>query len=225
MKTEQFIERFDGARVYHIAALWDRVVVGWNLFMLDSKGKVPWECEEVTIPFDKIENAKLVHLLSEGPHPTDGNDFLFLLIAEIVALYNNYVDKLSDFGGTDVQDPDSTKEQHMQPRYIIRGFGGAAKIGSVVPLSQAHLAWVAECCWDEERDLFAQDKMICLLRDMINLNEKPFRISNPLDYLREQFCFRDDTASAFDNNDDSVVVAVSKNDCFFANYQDALLVD
>jgi hypothetical protein len=220
MKKECLQERFDSARVHHILALWDRILLGLNRLLVETQRKVHWECEEVSIPFDKVENAKLVFLLSEGSHPTDGNDFLFLVINETVSLYNNFAEKLANFTTSN-----SDKTKMLHPRCIIRGYGGAAKVGAVMPLSKEDLTWVAECSWNSEIGTCEPDKLKKLLHDMINLHDRPLVISNPLDHLREKFCFRDDNVLAFGQAVANIVVPAEMDGNFFANYQDAQLVD
>jgi hypothetical protein len=214
MKKERLRERFDSARVHHILALWERVRIGLNTILAETDHKVRWQCEEVSIPFDKVENAQLAYLLSEGLHPTDGNDFLFLVINEAVEHYNNFAEKLAVFSGGD----DNAKE--LQPRFIIRGYGGAVKVGAVVPLSKDELHWVAESCWDSGTGGFHQP----VLKDMINLHDPVALIANPLNHLREKFCFREgDVLSFGESNASSTITLHSGN--YFANYQDAQLFD
>lgn len=223
INKQRLQERFDSARVHHTLALWDRARIGLNRLLLETDRKVHWECEEVSIPFDTLEDTKLVFLLSEGSHPTDGNDFLFLIINEIVTAYNSFSKKLAAFySSKDVYNANTTM---LQPRFIIRGYGGAAKIGSVVPLSTDDLTWVAECCWNSESCTYETEKMKCMLQDMVNLHDKPVILSNPLDHLREKFCFRDDAVLSFDEFNRNITITANKDGNFFANHQDAQLVD
>jgi hypothetical protein len=218
MQKERLRERFDSARVHHILALWERVRVGLNTILVETDQKVHWQCEEVSIPFDKVENAQLVSLLSEGLHPTE-HDFLFLVINEAVELYNNFAKKLAAFSGAaDEVGDDSTEE--LQPRFIIRGYGGAVKVGAVAPLSKDELHWVAESSWDSESHAFRQPE----LKEMINLHDPIALIANPLNHLREKFCFREGDAFSFgESNANSTITLNSEN--YFANYQDAQLFD
>jgi hypothetical protein len=219
MKKERLRERFDSARVHHILALWERVRVGLDSILAETNQKVHWQCEEVSIPFDKVENAQLVSLLSEGLHPTDGNDFLFLVINEAIELYNNFANKLAEFSGAaDEVGDDNTEE--LQPRFIIRGYGGAVQLGAVAPLSKDELHWVAESSWDSETRVFRQPE----LKDMINLHDPVALIANPLNHLREKFCFREGDVFSFgESNANSTITFNSGN--YFANYQDAQLFD
>jgi hypothetical protein len=219
MKKERLQERFDSARVHHILALWERVRVGLNTILAETDHKVHWQCEEVSIPFDKVENAQLVYLLSEGLHPTDGNDFLFLVINEAVELYNNFAEKLAVFSGAAEEGGDANTKE-LQPRFIIRGYGGAVKVGAVAPLSKEELHWVAESCWDSETGGFHQPE----LKDMINLHNPVSLIANPLNHLREKFCFREGDVLSFGESNAISTIALNSGN-YFANYQDAQLFD
>jgi hypothetical protein len=219
MKKERLLERFDSARVHHILALWERVRVGLNTILTETDQKVHWQCEEVSIPFEKVENAQLAFLLSEGLHPTDGNDFLFLMINEAIELYNNFAEKLAAFSVATSEGGDGSTEE-LQPKFIIRGYGGAVKVGAVVPLSKDELHWVAESSWDPETGGFHQPE----LKDMINLRDPVALIANPLNHLREKFCFREgDVLSFGESNVNSTITLKCGN--YFANYQDAQLFD
>jgi hypothetical protein len=219
MKKERLRERFDPARVHHILALWERVRVGLNTILAEIDQKVHWQCEVVSIPFDKVENAQLVSLLSEGLHPTDGNDFLFLVINEAVELYNNFAKKLAAFSGAADEVRDSNTEE-LQPRFIIRGYGGAVKVGAVAPLSKNELHWVAESSWDSESCVFRQPE----LKDLINLHDPVALIANPLNHLREKFCFREGDVFSFGESNASSTITLNSGN-YFANYQDAQLFD
>jgi hypothetical protein len=225
MKEQRLLERFDGPRVNHILLLWERVVAGFNQILAQCNNRVYWECEEVTVPFHRVENAQLVFLLSAGAHPTDadGNDILFLLIAGTITQYNNYAEKLDAFASKEgVITPET---ESLDPRSIVRGFGGAVKVGSVNPLTKRQLDWVAECSWDQNRQTFDEGKMEALLRDMINLFDRPVRIANPLDRLRERFCFREESALLNGNAQSMVSIKECEHGNCYANGQDFQLVD
>jgi hypothetical protein len=225
MREQRLLERFDRPRVNHILLLWERVVAGFNQILTQSNSRVYWECEEVTVPFDRVEDAQLIFLLSAGAHPTDanGNDILFLLIAGTITQYNNYAEKLEAFASKEgVITPET---ESLDPRSIVRGFGGAVKVGSVNPLPKRQLDWVAECSWDQNRQMFDEGKMEALLRDMINLFDRPVRIANPLDRLRERFCFREESALLIGNAQSTVSIKECEHGNCYANSQDFQLVD
>jgi hypothetical protein len=224
MKEQRLLERFDRPRVNHILLLWERVVAGFNQILVQSESRVYWECEEVTVPFDRVEEAQLAFLLSAGAHPTEagGNDILFLLIAETITQYNNYAEKLESLAPKGVITPVT---ESLDPRSIVRGFGGAVKVGSVNPLPKSQLDWVAECSWDRNRQSFDEGKMETLQRDMINLFDRPVRIANPLDRLRERFCFREEPALLIGNAPSTVSIKECVHGNCYANGQDFQLVN
>jgi hypothetical protein len=222
MTVERLSERFDSAYVHHVLELWDRVKAGFNKCFLECNQKLNWECQEVSIPFDKLENATLMCLLSEGAHPTE-NDFLFLAINEVISVYNNFAERISHFCLSD--DGATTNKKVFHPRFIIYGYGDAVKIGAVAPLSACNLNWVAECSWDSHNGIFNLKKVKSLLRDLINLEDQPCLISNPLDHLRETFHFRDDTVQSWDESKRETHISVDRYGNFLANGQDAQLVE
>ena len=190
MNKEVLQKRFDSARVHHLLELWDRVSVGFDNFLVTNNQIVIFECEDVKIPFDKLQNAKLICILSDGPYPTE-NDFLFLVIHHIISTYNAFSEKLAPFCSID----SDTKRNRttLSPKHIIRGFGGAIRIGSVAPLPVHSLNWVAECSWDSCTGTFDLDKVEILLNNIVNLQDPPSWILNAMDHLREKFCFRNDS--------------------------------
>jgi hypothetical protein len=220
MRKERLQERFDFARVNHVLSLWDRVKAGINRILDLSGQKVKWGCEDVQVPFTKIEDASFVSLLSEGSHPTEGNDFLFLFIMETVTLYNNFAAKLSRFVA-----PDQEEATTLQPRFIMRGFGGAVTVDSITPLSKHTLNWVAECTWDEDRHACDPRAAFAVLSDMINLQDEPSLIADPMKHLRERFSFRDDSIMSVRQSSSAAVVTTDKNGNYFAHAHDAQLVE
>jgi hypothetical protein len=220
MRKERLQERFDFARVNHVLALWDRVKAGVNRILDLSEQNVKWGCEDVQVPFSKIEHASLVSLLSEGSHPTEGNDFLFLFIMETVTLYNNFAAKLSSFVA-----PDQQRATTLQPRFIIRGFGGAVTVDSIAPLSKHTLNWIAECTWDEDKHACDPRTVYAMLSDAINLADEPALIADPMIHLRLRFSFRDDSIMSIRQSNTTTVITTDKNDNYFAHAHGAQLAD
>ena len=217
MKKEVLQERFDLARVHHLIELWDRVCEGFDVFLITNNRTVNFECEDVKIPFDKLQNAKLICLLSEGSHPTE-NDFLFLVIQNIISMYNRFSEKLSPYCMIDSNTVE--KGTNLSPRFIIRGFGGAVRIGSASPLPEHSLNWVAECSWDSCTEKFDLGKVETLLNTLVNLQDPPSLILNPLDYLREKFCFRNDSSQPIGARDTDNSVSIDRCGNFHGNFYD-----
>lgn len=189
---------------------------------LENARVLHWECEEVAIPFDALENAPLFSLLSEGGRPHD-HGFLFLAISEIISMYNAYSEQLARFC-VPINDP-ATHRMEINPRFIIRGYGNAIKIGAVTPLTEECLNWVAECSWDSGMKMFNMEKLDNLLHNMIDLHDQPALISNPLDFLRQNFVFRDSDLQTWDVLDANIGPRVDHFGNFFANRQDEVLAD
>lgn len=175
-----------------------------------------WQCETVSIPFVSLEKAKLVSLLSEGQHPTDGNDFLFLIINEMVAQYNVYIERLA-------ATTNSTTGPLLSPKYIARDLAGAV-IGTLLPLTKEELNWMVESSWNAETGSYDTEQIDVALRNAINLQE-PSLIASPLNYLRERFVFRDDDSDPAFRKDQNELAIIKQDGLFFANIQDSQLVD
>jgi hypothetical protein len=214
-------ERFDSIRTDHILRLWDRVRIGFNKCFLENTSVLNWECEEVAIPFDALEKVPLFSLLSEGGLPNDCG-FLFLAINEIISMYNVFSERIARFC-IPMNDTATRHNKAINPRFIVRGYGDAIKIGAVTPLTEECLTWVAECSWDTTTQMFNMDKVSSLLHSMIDLHDQPPLISNPLDFLRQNFVFRDDAILTWDILGADTGACVDHFGNFFANRQDALL--
>jgi hypothetical protein len=222
MMNPHLCEMFDSDRTDHIIRLWDRVRIGFNKCFLENSRALNWECEEVAIPFDALENALLFSRLSEGGLPNSCG-FLFLAINEIISMYNVFTERIARFctRANDI----GTGHNAINPRFIIRGYGDTIKIGAVAPLTKECLNWVAECSWDSRTQTFNTEKLNSLLRDMIDLYDQPALISNPMDFLRQNFVFRDDALQTWNIVDAYTGVRVDHFGNFFANRQDAVLAD
>lgn len=218
MSQEHMMGRFDLPRIHHILALWERVKNSMNSILDESNQIVHMQCEEVSIPFCRVENAQLVALLSEGAHPTDGNDFLFLIINETIDRYNRFVGKLSKFTSSPTGNLAS-----LNPKFIVRGFGGDALLSLAVPLPKEELNWVAECCWDSNVHAYEPAKIKHMLLGMISLERPSPLVSNPLSDLRETFSFRDDQGLRIGDGNTAANITTSDGK-FFANHQDAQLM-
>ena len=218
MRKEVLQDRFDSARVCHLLELWEQANAGFNDFLITNKQRVNFECEDVVIPFERLRDAKLIFLLSEGSHPTE-NDFLFLVILHIVSKYNSFTQKLSPFC-TNVSDV-IQKRPFLSPRCIKRGFSGAIRIGSIAPLPLHCLNWIAECSWDTQNERFDLAKVEILLNEVLNLQDIPSEILNPLDNLREKFCFRNDYFRPVGVRDtDNNIVRNDRRGNFHGNFHD-----
>ena len=224
MKKEMLQRRFDSVAVDHITALWGRVTTGVNSILREAGHKIAWQCEEIQVSFDLLEEASLVALLSEGDHPTDGNDVLFLLINDIIGGYNNFVSRLVECVRS--CDQDSIQQEHeVNPKFVATGCGGAVSMSAAVPLLQSELKMMVQSCWNSVEETYDLTKLDASLRSEISLQSSPPLISNPSQCLRGRFRFRDDRSKSLVDNGMHVPVLAGQEGEFFANSQDFQLAD
>ena len=218
MKHAILQKRFDTVSANHIASLWERVVSGVDTYLDEVDHKIAWECEEIQVEFRTLENAPMVALLSEGDHPTDGNDVLFLIINDIVGGYNRFVRRLGDCYNSDIV-------EELHPQSVATGCGGAVSVASAISISPSDLSLIVSSYWKSDEDGYDLSGLHAALRREIGFRRLPPVIMNPSKGLREPFRFRDDNLCSLDDTGGPLLVHVSENNECFANRQDFSLVD
>jgi hypothetical protein len=184
--------------------------------------KVHWQCQEIIIPFMKLEEARLIHLLSECHDPSEGNDYLFLAINDIVDHYNTFIRRLSEIELS----KDHLLSDLINPKFVVSGNGGASRICAVPVLSPPQLKNLVESGWNDSKATFDMDLLRKLLHQQLFLDGLPPTIMNPTTYLRETFLFRDDALSNPSCQQLTGLtdgVSRSAKGDFYANSQDLLL--
>ncbi len=224
LKVSDFVKlailqkRFDTVSASHISSLWERVVSGVNAFLEEFDHKIAWECEEIQVEFHTLENAPMVALLSEGDHPTDGNDVLFLIINDIVGGYNRFVRQLADCFDSDIV-------EELHPRSVSAGCGGAVSVASAISISPSDLTLIVSSYWKPDENRYDLLGLHDALRREIGFHRSPPVIMNPSKALREPFRFRDDKLCPHHDTGEPLLVYVSGDNVCFANHQDFSLVD
>lgn len=210
--------RFDTASANHVARLWERVASSVNAYLLEVGHKIGWECEEIEVAFDKLENAPLMALLSEGDHPTDGNDVLFVIINSIIGEYNSFARRLADCVNSDEAPSGGGEEVH--PKFVATGCGGAVAISTVMPLSLSYLNMIVAGYWESNKGRYNLEGLGTALQREIGLHRSPPTILNPSECLRERFRFRDEQSQPLVGAGTNVSVFVGEEGDYFANHQD-----
>ena len=217
LMNEQVLRtRFDGHSVHHILAIWKRLCnrVGECI----ENGVVRVGCSEVNVPFCQFEKATLVQLLSEGEHMTDGNDYLFLIISDIIQRYNAFVGKIEELIGAGRGVPLKV----IHPKLFSSLCGASALLDCPSETISQSLIWIAEYSWAESSQGFDLEQASQLGR--LFVNPRVNLIGNPVNLLRETFCFRkEEQVTSKVENTSSEISAVSG--VYFANHQDFELVD
>uniref|UniRef100_A0A7S4JD02 Uncharacterized protein n=1 Tax=Odontella aurita TaxID=265563 RepID=A0A7S4JD02_9STRA len=218
MQVSLLHKRFDSVTTDHILRLWKRTVEGFNMFRQSAHNVVNWDCEEIMLPFETIEEATLMMLLSEGKHPTDGHDYLFLVINTLVDRYNSFARRLNEFntqGQGNSQERAKVASQDLHPRFLLRGSGGAVAISSISLESTEKLSALVEQCWCDQREGYDPRKLSFAIKEETGLGSDWPQISCPLSFLREMFQFRDDeTQSRSAINVEQIAFMSSEGDLF-----------
>ena len=174
-----------------------------------------WGCEAITIPFDDFRKVPLATLLSEGDDPTDGNDFLFLIINHLVERHNGFCQSFKKFLSTKGEEDDE-----VQSRFIVSGCGGIGVLGTVVGLNFDAMGTAMTSAWDSVEQQYDVDALQEALERSMQSHSVRF-IANPLRTLREKFRFQDDgTERKGDLTSGRAVLLRARAGDLFANAQD-----
>jgi hypothetical protein len=217
---ERLRSRFDLVHADHVERLWRRLKHGFDQLLESMDYKVHWQCQEIVFPFKKLEEARLIHLLSEYDDPSEGNDYLFLAINDIVDHYNTFIRHLSEL---ELSNDQALSDVCIHPKFVVSGNGGASRVCAVPVLSRSQLKNLVESGWDDSKGSFDTDLLRKLLHYQLFLDGLPPTIMNPTSYLRETFLFREETIASTSCLPLSGDVSRSAKGDFFANSQDFLL--
>lgn len=222
MKDHILSRRFDAVSSSHIARLWKRTTQGFNS-ILNSGHSIFWDCEEVNIPFQKLEDASLMMLLSEGDHPTDGHDYLFLLINDIACTSNAFSGRLHEIHK--IEDTTAIMPE-VHPKFVIPGSNAAVAITSLSFYSIHDLASLIQSVWCEKRGIYELDRL------SFNVSEELFgflanrpAILNPSSFLREKFQFRDDNVPRVSRVESTHSSYIGTTGDYFVHIQDLQLFE
>ncbi len=184
MNENTLIARFDSFNVKHILSLWRRLREHLDYYLENNNYEVQWDCERIKIPFSKTADVSLIMMLSAYEHPTEGYDYLFIIINDIIGRYNYFVMKLNEYKeASSIQ----VHHQEINPTTMIPGSPGA--------ISLSILQWIASTHFDrlverfrgpklDEYDVTKLEQAACQ-----ELSSCEFTIQNPIKLWR-QFNFR-----------------------------------
>jgi len=216
---EKLKSRFGVANAAHVMSLWGRAAEAFDKCIKQAGYKVCWQCEEVEVPFLKVEDARMIDLLSEGDHPTEGHDFLFLIIHAIIDRYNTFVRWLVEYES----DLESLSYTAVHPKSIVKGSYGAVGVSTPVVLSQNELNILIQRAWNVESEAFDMETLNESLRYKLVLHVRRSMLMNPTKFLRQQFTFREDIALSAQNKETDNAIILCPEGFYFANSQDIQL--
>jgi len=163
-------------------------------------------------------------LLSEGNHPTDGHDYLFLAINDIINKSNSFSRRLNESSQQKERET-STMLQELHPKFILRGSSGAVAVRALNLYSITDLASQMESSWCAEKSLYDLERLTTdVCEEMRFLSERP-TILNPSTFLREKFQFRDDALPSISEVDLVQTAVVSSEGDYFVHIQDVRLFE
>jgi hypothetical protein len=184
MDKEVLERRFDGGVSTHLQHLWEQVVEGFDLYIAESKGVTFWQCETVQIPFQSVCDAPLISLLSESAHPTEGNDFLFLLIHDIGQRYNSFVSCMHELVSADSEGLVPAPEE-VHPKMLITSIWRASGLVPNIDMSTVlSRHWIG--------GVFDTTEMESDALQQIGLHKSMPLIKNLVSFLREPMQFSDE---------------------------------
>ena len=83
-----------------------------------------WNCEEVVFNYESVEEAPLIVLLSDGSGPDEGNDFLFIVINNVIGKYNRYIERFEELHHLRQLSTTKISNNAIHPKTILPGSGG-----------------------------------------------------------------------------------------------------
>ena len=203
--------RFGALETSHLLEIWERCVQGTNAFIQQNNGIVMVDCERVALPFDDLASVALMTVLSEGRSHIDGNDYLFLIIQELILRYNNLVKSIEAIGD------EGTPRDELHPKSLIRDTRSTLEVlGSVSSIQIAI----------DSLETFWTGTSLDIKGIVESLSSKLRPIKNPATYLREQFVFRnkcDSTTPA--KTQDGTKIYPATDGLLFTNRLDCFLYD
>jgi len=222
MDERLLTHRFGSIDGAHLQNVWFRVVEGVNAFLCANNSVVAWNCEEVNVPFCDLKNASLISILSEMEHPSEGHDYLFLIINELVLRYNNFIKSMNTIASSSNADQ---KVEEIHPRTLVRSSKGSIIVNQAISNTPSVIENLVESYWIKEDRNFNMEsltKAICY--DMGTIGQlQP--IKSPLSFLRDKFAFRECSLNAGQKEDASETCFCSSDGLFFARNGDLSLYE
>jgi len=184
MNEDTLRHRFDSFNVKHMLSLWQRLRDHLDHYLEQNNCEVQWDCETIKIPFSKTADISLIMLLSAYEHPTEGYDYLFIIINDIIGRFNYFMMKLNECKEVCV---DEVQQSEISPDTIVPGSLGAASLSSLNWIASVHFNRLVERFRTpkvDEYDITNLEQAVCQ-----KLSFCEFTIQNPMKLWR-QFNFR-----------------------------------
>jgi len=209
-------KRFEPVTVDYLLRLWERLKDSFNKLLDQLESTVMYECEDVAIPFKNIEDSCLIMFLSVYDHPTEGYDYLFLIINSLIEKYNLFRTKLNQFIGSDNSERNaSLEEEEMNAKMLVHGSPGSLALGSLILIIPEDMIVLVESYRKPLSNEYDINELVKNLRQALKSIFMPQLISNPFMSFREMFDFRlDGVINNCGLNDTAVGLTSSQGDSF-----------
>jgi hypothetical protein len=183
--------RFGSIDASRIRTMWSRAAQGINSFLNANESVVQWNCDQITVPCSDIMEANIIAILSEMEDPTEGYDYLFLVINEIILRYNNLMKSVGLFIGWE---SDGVHIHEINPRTIVPLSKNAMAVTSVVSTTEKAIDELVASYWSKDDNSFLLANLLKAIRlEMVGHHQT---IKSPVSFLRERFSFRDNVSDA-----------------------------
>ena len=213
--------RFGSIEGSRIEQTWLKAAQGIGLFLSENNSVVHWNCEDIVIPFRNLMDTSLMSILSEMECPSEGHDYLFLIINEIVLRYNNISRSIVLFASKDTEG--SVNE--ISPRSLVQMSKSATEIIGTVSSAVAVMNELIETYWLRDELSFDEDALLKAIRFDMGMISLPRPIKSPLSSLREQFSFRESSANINATGNTNNTLICTSDGLFFARKADASIYD
>lgn len=214
--------RFDAVSSSHIVRLWKRTCRGFEA-ILKSKRCTSFDGQDVHIPFERLEEASLLMLLSQGDHTSSSHDYLLLIIHDIIRSSNSFSERLHKIFRE--REWGEAKVKEINPKFLLRGSIGAVAACSLDVNSIKNLVFYLESMWCSERNVYDFEKLPLDFQETFSALLKRPIILNPLSFLREPFQFRDHFAPRISSIHNAQASYKSVTGVYFVRIQDVQLFD
>ena len=206
------LKRFDRTHSDHILNLYERAKTSLSLHLKNCNNEVNWDCETVSVPFQNLDETPLIMLLSAYDHPTDGYDFLFVIINQLILQFNEFIFKLHGLQGIEA----------ITPKSLLHRSPAGLALKTLKFLSSVEFPLIVESYRTPNEDEYN----VKALEEYIveKLSACNFSIENPLKNLRSKFQFRTDIdVQASDHQ--TMVGIKSSTGVYFVHQQDIHLFE
>lgn len=208
--------RFGLVGASEIRTMWTRAIEGIDAF-LSVNESVQWNCEEIHIPFNNIEDTTLISILSEMETPADGHDYLFLIINDLILRYNNFTKSLGLISSSGVHE--------IHPRTLVRLSKNTTSVIGTVSGVQHVMDGLVESYWSQDDNNFKLLDLLRAIRIEIRMIGKHQPIKSPVSFLREKFSFREDHADSNSTQCANKACFRSSDGLYFARNADVSLYE